>query len=1336
MVVAHERPGEEPPPTPGSGVPTRADALRRIAAEVSGHHDLDGLFRDVIDEAFNVFGVDQAGLWLYDDSPTPLRLVAQRGLSQDILRIIATLPREARTPGMDALRERQVRILTDDFGTTIPRLRTIYRRAGVRSICYVPIVFRDVPLGLLVLYHATDHGWTADETDLARAFADQMATAIDNARLADSTRTMTGRLRAISELAGRLSRLQDLQGIAVAIVAEARRLIDHDTIRVYRVDHDSGMCEPIAFQGTFLGSSDPDPAMLRVAIGQGLTGWVAAHGEAIRISDAAADPRSVIVQSTDGPESMLLVPMTFDRVVHGVIVVSKEGRDRFDADDETTLAIFAGYAAQAFVNGTSMERLRHQQAELEHQLEGQRRLLEVNERLLSTLEPAGVLDLIADSLKAIVPYDSLTVYKVDRAAGVRRAVVARDRFADLILANESPLGSGITGWVIDHGEAVLSNQAHLDPRSVQVPGTPFEPESMIVVPLFVNGITIGTLNIGRMGEAEAAFSANEFELTQLFAGQASIALQNAETHDAVQVRADLDALTGLRNHGSFQRELGDELAAEDGRHFSVLMLDLDGFKAFNDACGHPAGDAFLVGVAGAIATATRDGDRLYRYGGDEFVVILPGANRQDSHEVTLRIRRGVADLSAATGEPHVTVSVGVACYPEDGLTKDALVETADRALYLGKPEGRSTGRETPADPYLRALDETALALLDRHDPTVLLETILARATALLGTPNGYIFLAEPGSGSLVVSHGSGLFTEWVGLRQSVEEGLAGQVFQTGVPLAVPDYDTFAGRSANVPRSTFGSALGVPLASGGTTIGVIGLASGTPDRTFGPRETHALARFAQLASIALDNSRLFDEARRGALHDPMTGLPNRELLADRIAHALASSHEEGSNPVAVILLDLDRFKVINESVGHAVGDRLLIAVGQRLIACLRPGDTVARFGGDEFGIILDPVEDADDVRRIAERIGQEFRAPFAMGGRDWFISASLGIAIGRPGRATPGEMLREAEIAMVRAKSDPARRYAFFEASMSDQTMERIDLENDLRRAIERGELRLHYQPLIDLATDRIVGFEALVRWQHPVRGLVPPMAFIPLAEETGLIVPLGRWVLETACRQATKWRDARPDATRLLMSVNLSARQFAQVDLVDQVDAILTETGMDPATLELEITESVVMDQSEAGIRTLSRLRDMGVRLVLDDFGTGYSSLSYLKHLPLDTIKIDRTFVAGLDSTADLSIVEAVIALAHGLQITVVAEGIETEAQFEILRAMGCDIGQGYLFARPLVAAEAARLLSPSRSGLSTRAVPDANGETAVKPLRAAARPRAARGRARPVSDLSRPRRG
>jgi diguanylate cyclase (GGDEF)-like protein len=1319
MVVAHQSPGDEPPPSSGADLPTRADVLRRFAAEVSGRQDLDGLFRDVIDQAFVLFGVDQAGLWMLDDSPTPLRIVAQRGLSTGIVEAIDALPRDARTPGMAALHDRQVRVVGGDLQGTVSSLQATYRDAGIRTLCFVPIVFNDAAVGLLVLYHTSVYQWTPDETALARAFADHMATAISNVRLAESTRTMTQRLRAISELAGRLNRHQDLEGIAQAIVAGARTLIEHDTIRVYRVDHEHRTCEPIAFQGVFLGATDPEPSILRVAIGEGLTGWVAEHGETVRLGDAGADPRTVVVRSIGGPESMLIVPMLFDQTVHGVIVISKDGRDCFDADDETTLAIFAGYAAQAFVNGESLERLRLQQEELEHQLEGQRRLLEVNERLLSMLEPAGVLDLIADSLKAIVPYDSLTIYRVDRSAGVRRAVVSRDRFADIILAQEVALGSGISGWVVDHGEAVLANQAHLDPRSVQVPGTPFEPEAMMVVPLLVNGVTIGTLNVGRMGDAEAAFTTNEFELTQLFAGQASIALQNAETHGAVQDRADLDALTGLRNHGSFQRELSETVASGGGGEpFAVLMLDLDGFKAFNDARGHPAGDAFLAGVGVALEHATRTDDRVYRYGGDEFVAILAGADRQIAHEVAVRIRRGVAQLSESIGDPHVTISVGVSCFPDDGRTKDVLVEVADRALYLAKPEGRSEpGRESPADPYLQALDETAVALLDRHDPAVLLDTILARATALLGTPHGYVCLAEPDGETLVVDHGSGIFAAMAGYRSSIHDGVDGQVFRTGLPLAVKDYDAYAERTRGLPTGVFGSIVGVPLAAGGKTVGVIGLASGTVDRAFGARETHALMRFAQLASIALDNSRLFDAARRGALHDPTTGLPNRDLLTDRIAQALVSSDPDHADPIAVVLLDIDRFKVINESAGHAVGDRLLVALGQRLVGALRPGDTVARFSGDEFGIILDPVVDVEDARDMVERVGAELAAPFPMSGREWFMSASFGIAIGRPGRATAGEMLREAEIAMIRAKADPSTRQVVFEARMSGQTMDRIDLENDLRRALDRGEMRLHYQPLVDLALDRIVGFEALVRWQHPTRGLVPPLAFIPLAEETGLILPLGRWILETACRQASRWQDAPRTGPPLLMSVNLSARQFVQPDLVEEVAAILGETDLDPSLLELEITESVVMDQSETGIRTLNRLRAMGVRLVLDDFGTGYSSLAYLKHLPLDTIKIDRTFVAGLDGEADRSIVDAVVGLAHGLRISVVAEGIETEAQFEILRAMGCDVGQGYLFARPIPAVEATRLLSPRRSRSSPRAVPAVASETTPKRRRPVARP-------------------
>jgi len=437
----------------------------------------------------------------------------------------------------------------------------------------------------------------------------------------------------------------------------------------------------------------------------------------------------------------------------------------------------------------------------------------------------------------------------------------------------------------------------------------------------------------------------------------------------------------------------------------------------------------------------------------------------------------------------------------------------------------------------------------------------------------------------------------------------------------------------------------------------------------------------------ERKELEDQLAHQAFHDSLTGLANRALFRNRVEHALARMRRQ-RRPIAVLLLDLDGFKTVNDSLGHAFGDAFLSAVAERLKGLLRPSDTPCRLGGDEFAVLVEDLAEAVDATIVAERILDALRLPFVVDGKEVVTSASVGVTIAETGARDADDLLRNADVAMYTAKSRGRNRCELFKPSMHQAMLDRLDLEADLRRAVDRSEFVLHYQPTVALATGRISGMEALVRWVSPSRGLVPPGMFIPVAEDTGLIVPLGAWVLEEACRQAVAWQqEFGPDAPQT-MSINLSARQLQDDGLVDEVALVLTRTGINPANVVLEITESAIMADAEVMTARLHELKALGVRLAIDDFGTGYSSMSYLCSFPIDILKIDRSFVHGVrDEPQKMGIVRTIVELGHILELQTVAEGIELAEELEELRHLQCDLGQGYWFARPMSVEAAVQLL-------------------------------------------------
>ncbi|HET8955064.1 MAG TPA: EAL domain-containing protein [Solirubrobacterales bacterium] len=617
-----------------------------------------------------------------------------------------------------------------------------------------------------------------------------------------------------------------------------------------------------------------------------------------------------------------------------------------------------------------------------------------------------------------------------------------------------------------------------------------------------------------------------------------------------------------------------------------------------------------------------------------------------------------------------------------------------------------SSRKETENELQRALSQQAVVArlgeraMQNSDPQEMMEA----ATELIGKVEGVhsACIWELGRDGRRLNLRAGLEEAVVGAGRRVSasrDSHAGAALDSGTHAIVSDWSQETRHTMPPVLRVFGTAssLAVVIDGKNRPFGVLDVHATEPHR-FTAKDVPFVQAAANVLADAIERHAADQALRYRVLHDSLTGLPNRLSFVDALGEALDKAAISGS-PVGILFLDLDHFKLINDSLGHHAGDALLRAVAPRLRSHLRPGDVVARFGGDEFGILIDRLADEGEAVAIADRVASAFTQPFSLDGVDHFVSASIGVAVARASeeRTVNAELLiRDADAAMYRAKEGGRARCVLFDAEMRAGAMRRLETERELRHALDREELALFYQPVVNLRSGEITGLEALVRWRHPDRGTLDPAEFVSIAEDSGLIEPIGRWVQERACRQALEWHQLRPDSRPLDVAVNLSARQVAHRDLAEAVEEVIARTGIDPVHLRLEITESVLVEESATAISTLERLNELGVRLVLDDFGTGYSSLAYLNRFPFHALKIDRSFVDALGIEQEATaIVEAIIGMARALSLEVIAEGVESEVQLAELRRLECDYAQGYLFHAAMPDREVSRLIAEGALGYS-----------------------------------------
>jgi diguanylate cyclase (GGDEF)-like protein/PAS domain S-box-containing protein len=729
-----------------------------------------------------------------------------------------------------------------------------------------------------------------------------------------------------------------------------------------------------------------------------------------------------------------------------------------------------------------------------------------------------------------------------------------------------------------------------------------------------------------------------------------------------------DDLTGLFNRRGLLKQAAPyfDFARRQKEKLLLLFIDLDGMKKINDEFGHNEGDNALINTAAILNRSFRSSDIIARLGGDEFTVLVTDLNASKEDAIT-RLNENLKAYNATETRHKLAFSIGVATLEPERMTCfEELLEQADQAMYEQKRMKRRRATERTQNKQLSQVEAVAES---QFAPDSIPFSLSAGPQAY-GPSRGTFDNAAIGM-AVVSTDGS-----WLQVNEALCKllGYSEQELRATSFQRLTHHEDLRHVQSYIQRVLEGYIQSHEqekryIHEQGYTVWVQWHVSLLKDS-----ETGTKRLFFQVQDIS-DRKR----AEEKLTQDTLTGLPNRAKFYDLLKLRVTRTQPNKDRQCAVLLLDVDRFKLVNDSLGNASADQLLIQIAQRVKTCMRQGDVLARVGGDEFAVLLDDVSGEEEASSVAVRIQQALAISFNLLGQEVYTTLSIGIALASDYSEHVSDILRDAETAMHTAKARGKARHEIFGRDMHGELMSQLKMETDLRRACEREELFVDYQPIVTLENRTLIGFEALVRWRHPEFGLVPPKDFIPVAEETGQILRIGQTVLESACRQAREWLTTYPASPPLFVSVNLSVKQFNQPGLVENIANLLQEFKLPPRCLKLEITESVFSDNIEAAVGLLTQLRELGVQLSIDDFGTGYSSLSYLQRFPIDTLKIDRSFVTQMmENEENLAIVRTIVALAQNLGMDVVAEGVETEDQLKLLRKLECENGQGFLFSTPL----------------------------------------------------------